>query len=67
MLVYMMFYEFRKVIDLVRRYDLYSTLSFVSGCVANRRNRLTITPHRAVPATKDNALYRPSNCGFQVS
>jgi len=48
----------------VNRYDLYSTLYFAAVGVANRRNRQTITPHRALSATKYNALYRPFNYGF---
>jgi len=48
----------------VSRYALYSTLHFAPGCVANRRNRPAIPPHRAWPDTKCNALYRSSNCGF---
>ncbi len=48
----------------VSRYDLYRTLRFASGDVANRRNRPAIPPHRALPATKCNARYRPFNCGI---
>ena len=65
MLAYIMLYGFKRFIYGVSRYDLYSTLHFVSDCVANCRNRLTITPHRALSATKCNALYRLFNCGVQ--
>jgi hypothetical protein len=64
MLAYITFYGPRKLSYWVSRYELYSTLYFASGRVANRRNRLAITPHRASPATKYNALYSPFNCGF---
>jgi hypothetical protein len=64
MFAYIMFYCSRKLSHQVTRYDLYSTLHFASGYVANRRNRLAITPHRASPATKCNALYNSFNCGF---
>ncbi|VAX03162.1 hypothetical protein MNBD_GAMMA19-1966 [hydrothermal vent metagenome] len=64
MLMSIMFYGYEKFTCWVSRYGLYSTLPFASGCVANRCNRQAITPHRALPATKFNALYKPFNCGF---
>ena len=65
MLAYIItFYGFRKFIQWMHLYDLYSTLHFASGRVANRRNRPAITPHRVLPATKCSALYRTSNYGF---
>jgi len=39
----------------VSRYDLYRTLHFASGGVANCR---------ILPATKCKACYRPFNCGI---
>jgi len=57
---------FRGFIQSRKHYGLYSTLHFLSGCVANRRNSLAITSHRALPDRKCNALYRSFNHGFQV-
>ncbi len=47
-----MFYRYEKLTRWVSRYGVYRTLLFVSGRVANRRNRQAITRQRLLRRLK---------------